>query len=197
MLRKRSQEHCSFLRSNGFYFSDKHILQRPYSTAGVDFYVYCQLNVIIRLTIEEGSSILYRKGEIAMESIPLKLRPHHGICIPFFTGHGYSSEFVEHLSCIQNNLNHNPSQSVLLCDGTDCVCAACPENRGAVCKSAQKVAAYDRNCLRACGLEFGAVLSWNRFRNLVRKNILLKPAVREKICCDCLWNSICQQQDVD
>lgn len=119
------------------------------------------------------------------------------MCIPFFTGHGYSGEFVEQLSAIRDALNQNPAQPVLLCDGTDCVCAACPENLCGVCKSAKKVAAYDRKCLQACGLNFGAVLPWDRFRDLVRQNILLRPTIREKICCDCLWNSICQQQDVD
>lgn len=132
-----------------------------------------------------------------MASEPLKLRPHHGMCIQLFCGHGYSGGFVENLSRIRNRLSGNPAQRVLLWNGTDCVCAACPKNRSGACESAEKVARYDEECLRACGLEFGGILSWDRFRGRVRQRILFHPSVRERICSDCLWNSLCQQQDVD
>jgi hypothetical protein len=132
-----------------------------------------------------------------MDLKPLKLRPHHGMCIPFFSGHGYSGEFVESLSRIRERLDSSPEQKVVLWNGTDRVCAACPENQNGVCRSAEKVSSYDKKCLQACGLTFGEVLSWDRFRSLVKQRILLQPSVRTGICSDCLWNSLCRQQDAD
>lgn len=132
-----------------------------------------------------------------MDLEPIKLRPHHGMCIPLFCGHGYSGKFVENLSHIRDCLQENPSRVIQLWNGADCVCAMCPNNRDGICKTAEKVARYDEKCLQICGVEFHEILSWDRFRSIVKQKILLHPSAREGICSDCLWNSLCQQQDVD
>ena len=57
-----------------------------------------------------------------MEAYPI--RPHHGLCLAFFRGKGYSEEFVENMTRMQKALEANAA--VCLTEKTDGICAACP-----------------------------------------------------------------------
>lgn len=130
-----------------------------------------------------------------MERQPLKIRPHHGMCLSFFCGLGYSGEFVDNMIRVRNQLVENPAGYIVLWHGTDSICAACPENRNGTCRSAEKTARYDEACLRYCGLAFGDVLSWQRFHECVQEKILAFPSVRREICAGCAWEPICGWQE--
>lgn len=124
-----------------------------------------------------------------MERTPYPLRAHHGMCVAFFQGKGYSDEFTAHMAGIIRKLQSNPP--VLLSVQTDGICAKCPNNHGGVCGTAEKVLAYDRQVLSMTGLSEGAVLPYAEFRRAVDENILL-PGRREEICGDCQWSSLCR-----
>ncbi len=127
----------------------------------------------------------------------LILRPHHTLCLQFFAGRGYSGEFVQNMFHIRQMLVEKPERIVLLHSGTDDICAACPNNRSSRCKTQQKVARYDEKCRRACDFSPEQLLPWEEANRRVRDRILSRPGVRSRICSDCLWNSLCQQQDVE
>ncbi|MGP1612117.1 MAG: DUF1284 domain-containing protein [Catonella sp.] len=118
-----------------------------------------------------------------------KIRPHHGMCIAFFKGKGYSEEFTAHMKEMIPILEENPL--VYLSVGTDELCSKCPHNACGVCKSADKVGLYDREVLKRCGLSDGMVLPYLDFKKAVYDNILL-AGKREEICGDCQWNELCQ-----
>lgn len=128
---------------------------------------------------------------------PLPLRPHHGMCLGFFTGHGYSGAFTEHMARVRRGLWENPGRPVVLRRGADVLCAACPNNLGGACRTAEKADRYDERVLEACGLSFGQTMAWRAFRRAVAEKILARPGARETICADCWWNPLCQQQDVE
>ena len=46
-----------------------------------------------------------------------RIRAHHGMCLAFFQGKGYSREFTEHMEKIKRELEKNPM--VCLEDETD------------------------------------------------------------------------------
>lgn len=117
-----------------------------------------------------------------------RIRAHHGMCLAFFQGNGYSEEFTEHMGKIKQELEKNPR--VCLADGTDDICAHCPHRVSGACRSAEKVAAYDRKVLALCGLEAGAELEWKVFEGLV-KNKILDQGKRKAVCGDCQWDSLC------
>lgn len=117
-----------------------------------------------------------------------RIRAHHGMCLAFFQGNGYSEEFTEHMGKIKQELEKNPR--VRLADGTDDICAHCPHCVSGACRSAEKVAAYDRKVLALCGLEAGAELEWKVFEGLVKKKIL-DQGKRKAVCGDCQWDSLC------
>lgn len=116
------------------------------------------------------------------------LRAHHGMCLCFFKGKGYSAEFVEHMTSLSNELKEDPL--IRLSNETDIVCEKCPNNDNGRCKTAEKVARYDRLVLKECGLTVGTVIRFNDFRALVCDKIINKGK-RECICGDCEWNEFC------
>ena len=122
-----------------------------------------------------------------------KIRPHHGMCIAFFKGKGYSEEFTAHMRDIIKELENNPL--VCLKVNTDELCSKCPYNTQGICESADKVAGYDEEVLKSCGLSDGTVLPYIDFKQAVYGNILL-TGKREEICGDCQWSGICHFKNV-
>lgn len=117
-----------------------------------------------------------------------KIRPHHGMCIAFFQGKGYSSEFTEHMSRMIHMLDSNPM--VCVTAKTDAICLKCPNNILGLCETESKVAEYDRQVLLRCGLRDGTVMPYADFKKTVYENILL-TGKREEICGNCQWTDLC------
>ena len=117
-----------------------------------------------------------------------RLTAHHGMCLAFFKGKGYSEEFTFHMARVKNDLENNPNVKVV-CEIDD-ICSKCPNNKNSECLSEDKVREYDRDVLRRCNLSEGEIISYDEFKDLVYKNILI-PEKREEICGNCQWNELC------
>lgn len=118
------------------------------------------------------------------------LRAHHGMCLYFFRGKGYSGQFVENMGKMKAVLEENPT--IRLMDSPDDICAACPNKVTEPC--AKKASRYDREVLRRCGLSVGDTLSYEDFSKKVVETIL-RPGVRGTICGDCQWSSLCHCEE--
>lgn len=121
-----------------------------------------------------------------------KIRPHHGMCIAFFQGKGYSSEFTVHMEKMIQKLSHNPI--ICITAQTDSICTKCPNNNNGICETADKVMEYDKRVLAKCGLQEGTVMPYQDFKRLVHERIL-QPSKREEICGNCEWNELCLTYD--
>lgn len=119
-----------------------------------------------------------------------KIRAHHGMCLYFFQGRGYSGEFVENMSKKKAVLEENPE--IHLTDSPDDICAACPNRLTENC--AEKASRYDREVLRRCGLSVGERLPYREFSRKVIETIL-RRGVRAEICGDCQWSSLCRWEE--
>ena len=119
-----------------------------------------------------------------------KIRAHHGVCLYFFQGKGYSGEFVENMGKMKAILEKNPEISLM--DSPDDICAACPNRLTENC--AEKASRYDREVLRRCGLSVGERLPYREFSRKVIETIL-RPGVRAEICGDCQWSSLCRWEE--
>mgnify|MGYP001025815121 FL=1 len=126
-----------------------------------------------------------------MSNEPLTLRPHHGMCLTYFTGHGYSGAFSAHMAATLAALT--PERPVRLAAETDEICSACPNNEGGLCSRPERVAGYDRAVLDRCGLEEGAALPFGAFTALVQERILA-AGLRRDICGGCQWDGLCSRQ---
>lgn len=120
-----------------------------------------------------------------------KLRAHHGLCLHFFVGKGYSKAFVQNMTEIKNTLAQNPT--IQLTDGADAVCAACHHRVGVKgCESQEKVTRYDAVVFAMTNCKAGDVLRWADFYDTVQQHILAEHALYQ-VCPDCEWYAICSK----
>lgn len=110
------------------------------------------------------------------------------MCLAFFQGKGYNSEFTKHMAEMKSRLEQNPL--VCITGQTDVICSACPNNEQGRCTTAERVAGYDRQVLLRCQVEEGQIMSFSDFEKLVYDKILL-PDKRKEICGDCQWDCYC------
>lgn len=116
------------------------------------------------------------------------LRPHHGLCLGFFEGYGYSDGFSRSMAAVLKGLEVD--SVVKLAEGHDCICINCP-NRVTACPNA---AVYDRRILQLCGLRTGQELTWSAFQRKIRECVLDSGRLAE-VCGNCKWASICENKE--
>ncbi len=129
-----------------------------------------------------------------MEKTVYRIRAHHGMCLAFFQGKGYSDAFTQSMARTKQALMQNPLVCVV--DQLDAICAACPNHDHGVCTDQEKVDEYDRQVLQRCGLEAGTTMPYFQFQSLVYEKILI-PGKREEICGNCEWNGLCHFTPAD
>ena len=110
----------------------------------------------------------------------LFLRPHHGLCILNFRGHGYSDAFSVHMAETVQKLKENPQTKVVLTTCCDELCSVCPNREGEHCTS-KKPPLFDANVLKETGFAAGQELD------------PLSRHALEKTCPGCEWLSLCRE----
>ena len=81
----------------------------------------------------------------------MALRPHHGMCLAYFVGKGYSDGFTIHMEEMLEKFLAGASVQLTLQE--DEICSACPNNLVQGCEAGRKVQRFDRSVLAYCGLE--------------------------------------------
>lgn len=119
----------------------------------------------------------------------IELRAHHGMCLNFFEGKGYSEDFTVHMQAIYDAMKGNPMLKVVVKE--DVICQKCPNLQKGICETEELVREYDRKVLSNCGLTENSEISWNEFSNLVKENIIA-AGKRKGICGNCQWTEICE-----
>lgn len=119
---------------------------------------------------------------------PVCLRPHHGLCLGFFEGRGYSDSFSRHMAAVLNGLQKDTV--VRLKEGADDVCAGCP-NLDTGCPGAAR---YDESVLAFCRLQAGQELTWEALQKTVAEKII-RAGKLEEVCGNCQWNGICANKE--
>lgn len=122
----------------------------------------------------------------------IELRAHHGMCLNFFEGKGYSEGFTEHMQSIHNAMEGNPRLRVVVKE--DVICQKCPNLKEGICETQELVQEYDRKVLLNCGLAENSEISWDEFSNLIKENIIISGK-RKSICGNCQWTEICEAKE--
>lgn len=120
-----------------------------------------------------------------------RLRPHHGMCLAYFEGKGYSSSFSSHMGQMLEILE-NGAEIKLIVAGDE-ICSACPNLEQNICRTAEQTAFYDRSVLELCDFRENETLGFQEFVSKVEQ-MILKPGRREAICGDCQWDEICRKK---
>ncbi len=128
-----------------------------------------------------------------MKNVEIKLRAHHGMCLAFFEGKGYSTGFTAHMARILEYLElENPTVTVVA--EADCICGGCPNLTDGRYRKAALVERYDKAVLALCGMREHSVLPWREFAARVAECILSQGR-RSEICGGCQWSSICKEKE--
>ena len=122
----------------------------------------------------------------------ITLRPHHALCIRFFSGHGYSPDFTQKM--IKTIESLQKGTPVTFTDSLDDLCSACPNNLSPlgknICTSEKKVMCYDQKVREECGFTKGYTDTWNNIYDTVTKKIMESNKF-DTICNDCSWRELC------
>ena len=119
-----------------------------------------------------------------------KLRAHHGMCLHYFQGKGYSSSFTENMSSVLTYLNENDPLVTVIAD-CDNICSKCPNLIFGKCITSRKVSKYDNNTLKSLDIESGTTMKYSEYSKLIEDKII-NSGIRGKICSDCRWNDLCK-----
>jgi uncharacterized protein len=118
-------------------------------------------------------------------TVPAELRAHHLLCLHFFSGEGYSADFVANLHRV---VAAAEDDGVTIVEGADSVCARCPGLDGTVCESEAEIGRLDELALRLLSVEPGEVVVWAEVRDRL-------PDVLEAwyagACDGCDWLAVC------
>ncbi len=124
----------------------------------------------------------------------MNLRPHHLLCIQKFTGHGYDTDFTEHMKSIVSELKDNPHTQITVTHGCDDLCKKCPNNINGNCTSLEKTALMDNSVLSICNLTYGENILWEKAMSKARE-LILKTDKFNSICAACQWFELCRKGD--
>ncbi len=102
-------------------------------------------------------------------------------------GSGYSNEFVNNFTQINNDIRNNGVEFQII-EKLDSICQACPNQNGVKCSSQEKVLKLDIKHAQALNLKNGDVLDWNKSVEKIKKNI--SPEIFADICHECEWYSL-------
>lgn len=116
------------------------------------------------------------------------IRPHHMLCLQFFEGKGYSSEFVQNMQQIKEQLEHeNPTVKIVT--GADSICGKCPNYIAGKCKNEEEILEHDKRVYAQTG-KLKQESRWNDICETVYHEIIRKEKVRD-VCVQCKWSDIC------
>mgnify|MGYP002748248055 CR=1 FL=1 len=115
------------------------------------------------------------------------LRPHHGMCLAYFEGKGYSDGFTVNMQKMLEFFEKGAD--IELTVSGDEICKECPNLKEGSCVSAGLVEAYDRKVLEACGLSEKVQMRFQEFVENVQKNVRRRLlcnylAINESLSCD-------------
>ncbi len=120
----------------------------------------------------------------------IKLRGHHLVCLHFFKGEGYNSEFLENLEDLLRKVE--TGEEIEICSGADDVCKECPYLRGEMCLydegAEDEIREMDRNALRLLRLRVNGRVTWKSLREKIPK--IIHKWSRE-YCEECDWRKVC------
>ncbi len=116
----------------------------------------------------------------------MKLRVHHLLCVPLFTGHGYSEAFTEHMT--EKVCQLKQGCEVHLTTGPDEICSACPNLSadGHSCMlDTDHVKTKDEQLLSLLGLQTAKAYDSSKLWKMVKER--MKREDFEASCKNCEW----------
>ncbi|MEW6163387.1 MAG: DUF1284 domain-containing protein [Nitrospirota bacterium] len=120
----------------------------------------------------------------------IKLRGHHLICLHFFSGKGYNSEFVSNLRKVLERAE--AGEEIEVCSGADDICKKCPylkEERCLYGRDAEdEIGEMDRRAIKLLSLKARRRVRWVDIKEKIPE--ILHEWSRD-YCKECDWRKAC------
>lgn len=123
----------------------------------------------------------------SLQALPIRLRPHHALCMQFFIGKGYSEEFTKYM---YQTLALPPSTPVRITTELDHLCKHCPNHPTGICNAQERVAGFDKKVSDYCHFLPEEEMTMEEFFTRAKEEILAKDFLKT-ICGDCQFYDIC------
>ena len=123
---------------------------------------------------------------------PIKLRPHHFLCVLGFQGKGYSPAFVKNFRRVIERLGMEHAR-VEAAAGADDVCAPCPNNDAGTCRPGgesdePRIRALDVAYERTLDLRPRETMTWADARRMIAAKV--SDEAFERNCAPCSWKQL-------
>lgn len=120
----------------------------------------------------------------------IRYRPHHFLCTIGFQGRGYSPEFVSGFQKIVDVLRAPDGDlaQIEIVGETDSICEPCPNRRGTLCTTQEKISRLDHQHANALGWKSGETVSWREAKDRIKSKLTLEKF--NHICDGCEWKSL-------
>jgi hypothetical protein len=122
---------------------------------------------------------------------PIRLRGHHLICLHFFSGEGYNSEFVENLRKILGKAESG--EEIEICSGADDICRKCPYLKGERCFYDEdvdgEIREMDRRAIKLLRLSAHRRVKWLKIKDEIPDVI---HEWSKDYCKTCSWRNACE-----
>lgn len=114
------------------------------------------------------------------------------VCLHFFTGEGYSREFIDNLRCLLQRAAGD--EDILVVEGADDVCRACPYLSENLCfhepDAERKIRRLDESAMHFLDIKPSEKVKWQDLRLKVQS----APSQWFSAFCDgCDWETLCQK----
>ena len=121
----------------------------------------------------------------------MRIRGHNLLCVLGFVGKGYSPGFVANMRMVVGSLGE--AAEVLVVDGPDAICAACPKLGTGGCAlhgedTEPAIVAQDHEVMDRLGIGVGEAVLWGEIRERIRDQVA--PDDLDTICGACPWASL-------
>lgn len=125
----------------------------------------------------------------------MTFRPHHFMCAVGYVGMGYSPEFTKNFTKLTDRLRGPEGDSVVIevTPVTDSICEPCPNRRGELCTTQEKIDRLDRAHTSVLGWRSGERVTWGEVQSHIRKNVGRKEF--DQMCEGCGWkpSGVCEK----
>jgi hypothetical protein len=122
----------------------------------------------------------------------IKFRGHHLICLHFFSGEGYNSEFVANLREILKRVE--AGEEIEVCPGADDICKKCPYLKEDRClygrNTESEIREMDRTAIKFLRLKNQEGVKWEDIREKIPE--ILNEWSGE-YCKNCAWRKVCEK----
>jgi len=125
---------------------------------------------------------------------PVRLRPHHFVCLQYYRGEGYDAAFVANLDGLLGRVRGHAALAVA---GADDVCRACPGLSAlGTCQDLHggeaEIARIDALAGELFGIHPGSRLSLAQVAELLADDAIATGRWRFEACGGCAWEDVCE-----